>query len=435
MTSSGDIRQVTPALVAGVGAGLKDRTDGELVPNLEGSIFTFGSATNGSTVLLTRVRASSAFVPALVCRDRAATRGRPAELPAERWEETELESAGFNRRYRLMTLAGQDPGLLRELFSPSLIAWLEREPPPGFSVELNEGFLTVALPGHLEGEERERMIVLAAELSSRIASEIAEEEGESLDVFDEAGEIRDVERGIAEVDYSEPPESVQAAIAAAKARAGRKPATLLKAVWWGVVGGGVAGGAAVAFAGPVAGAVAAVVVALPAAYLGWLIGRASYRWGAAGSVERVGLEAWTRGYAAARGLELEDRWRFHGLHKDLPMPGFADHVLAGSIPNGAGIHGRLLFVGDAAELRATGQEIAFVSGRPLASSALIVEADRDLSPESGDVSLPDEYRVEISGRQVLVWRPVQGNLLRTSEGSDRFCERASAVASEVLSQP
>ena len=30
------------------------------------------------------------------CRDRAAIAGRPAELPAERWEETDLESGAFN---------------------------------------------------------------------------------------------------------------------------------------------------------------------------------------------------------------------------------------------------------------------------------------------------------------------------------------------------
>ncbi len=420
--------------MAGVAAGLHDREDGEVAPGVDGSVFGFGRGDRAFTVLLTRVHASVAFIPALVCRDRASTNGRPAELPAERWEETALESDAFNRRYLLLSLAGQDAGLLRELFSPSLIAWLEREPPAGFSFELNEGFLTVALPGRLEGEERSRFLALASEVSRRLDAEIAEEGELSLDVFDEADELRDLETGLAEVAYDDPPETVQAAISKAKIRASRKPAVLLKALLWAAVGGGVAGAAGLAFGGPVLAAVAGIAIGVPALYLGWLVGRAAYRWGKAGSVSRVGLEGWTRGYAQSRGMTLEDRWRFHGRHKDLPMPGFADHVLSGAIPGVPDLHGRLLFLGDAAELRATGQEIAFVTDRPLASTALLVEIDRDL-PAAPAVELPDEYRLEVHGGQILVWRPVQGNLLRTSAGTDRFCEQAGGVVAEVRSKP
>ncbi len=114
------------------------------------------------------------------------------------------------------------------------------------------------------------------------------------------------------------------------------------------------------------------------------------------------------------------------------MPGFCDHVLAGTIPGSGGVSGQVLFLGDAAEMRATGQEIAFVSDRPLAASAILVEAAGDLPESAAQVDLPDEYRIEIRGRQVLVWRPVQGNLLRTSAGTDRFCERAATVARDAL---
>jgi len=114
------------------------------------------------------------------------------------------------------------------------------------------------------------------------------------------------------------------------------------------------------------------------------------------------------------------------------MPGFCDHVLAGTVPGSGGISGQVLFLGDAAEMRATGQEIAFVSDRPLAASAILVEAADDLRGPAADLDVPEEYRVEINGRQVLVWRPVQGNLLRTSAGADRFCERAATVARGAL---
>ena len=195
------------------------------------TLFEFGEGGAPRQFVLTRVRSSVAFIPALACRDRATTAGRPAELPAERWEETDLESGAFNRRYLLLSLAGQDPGLLRELFSPSLIAWLERDPPSGFSFELNEGYLTVALPGRLDGgRARAGSSRWRATCSARIGAEIAEEGAASLDVFEEPEEIRGIERGLADVGFDAPPESVQEAIAAAKACAGRKPASLLRAL-------------------------------------------------------------------------------------------------------------------------------------------------------------------------------------------------------------
>ncbi len=425
------VRQVTPALVAGVAAGLRERTEIELADGSKGELLEFGEGGGASTVVLTRVRSSVAFIPALACRDRATTAGRPAELPAERWEETDLESGAFNRRYLLLSLAGQDPGLLRELFSPSLIAWLERDPPSGFSFELNEGFLTVALPGRLTEGERGRLVSLASDVSARIGAEIAEEGAASLDVFEEPEEMRGIERGLADVGFDDPLESVQEAIASAKACAGRKPASLLRALRTAVIAVAIAGTPAFVFVGPAAGVAAALLIGLPSLYVGWLVSRASYRWGVI-SPDRLGLEAWTRGYAESRSLALEDRWRFHGRHKDLPMPGFCDHVLAGTIPGSGGISGQILFLGDAAEMRATGQEIAFIADRPLAASAILAEAPGDLPESAAQVDLPEEYRIEIRGRQVLVWRPVQGNLLRTAAGTDRFCERAATVARVAL---
>jgi len=424
-----DIRQVTPALVAGAAAGLTDRSEVELARGLRGSLYTFGNAGTASTVMLTRVRSSVAFMPALACRDRATIPGRPAELPAERWVEITLESAGFNARYLLLALEGQDPVLTRELFSPSLIAWLEREPPRGFSFELNEGFLAVILPRHLDRKERDRLVELASEVSTRIDAEIAEEGEASLDVFEEPQEIRGIERALVDIGFDDPPESVQAALSRAKARAGAKPATLVNGLWWGAISAAVAGGAALLVAGPIAATAAAALVGLPALYLGWLVGRAKYRWGRI-SVDRAGLEGWTRGYATSRGLSLEDRWRFHGEHKNLPLPGFADHVLSGRMPGGD-VVGHLLFLGDAAELRATGQEMAYTAARPLASTAILVTAGNDIPGNASGVELPQEYRLEITGRHALVWRPVTGNMLRTSEGTDRFCERAGAVLASL----
>ncbi len=287
-------------MIAGVAAGLRSREDRELSSGLQGTLFEFGDGRQASTVLLTRVRTTIAFIPALACRDRATTPGRPAELPTERWEETPLESDAFNRRYRLLTLAGQDPGLLRELFSPSLIAWLEREPPDGFGLELNEGFLAITMPRHLDASERDGFASLAGEVARRVEAEIDEEGGVSSDVFDEAAELRDLDRAVEDVGADARPDSVQEGLAAAKARAGAKPATILRALIWGAVAAAIAA-ALGAIVHPAAGGLFAIVFVPLALWLGWMVSRAAYRWGTI-SVSRVGLEIWTRGYAESRGL-------------------------------------------------------------------------------------------------------------------------------------
>ncbi len=76
--------------------------------------------------------------------------------------------------------------------------------------------------------------------------------------------------------------------------------------------------------------------------------------------------------------------------------------------------------------------MAFTSDRLLAASAILIEAGEELPPDAASVSVPEEYRLEIHGRQLLIWRPVQGNMLRTSAGSDRFCELATAAAQKAL---
>ena len=111
------------------------------------------------------------------------------------------------------------------------------------------------------------------------------------------------------------------------------------------------------------------------------------------------LEAWVRGYAKSRKLELVDRWRWHSDHRALPLPGFADHVLAGPIPGheGRGVVRDARRCGRAA---LAGKEIAYVSERPLASSALVVRLERAADGRRvAALKLPDEYEVGHAGQR------------------------------------
>jgi hypothetical protein len=120
--------------------------------------------------------------------------------------------------------------------------------------------------------------------------------------------------------------------------------------------------------------------------------------------------------------------------RGLPMPGVADHVLAGELP-GAGVDGRFVMFGDAPEMRSRGEEIALTADRPLAANGLLIRLAEPPGVDPATVAeLPEHYRLEARGRDLLVWRPVQGNLLRTAEGSDDFCAKAGRVAREAASR-
>ncbi len=430
------MRAYTPALLTGPDGSVTIKTEGELAPGLSGTLchhrFASGRQRRDATIVLASVPESIAFAPALVCRDRAAMGDADlAQLPAETWEETTLESSAFNDRFRLYTLAGQDAGWVRELFSPQLIAWLGDRAPEGMSFELNEGHLTVARPGHLTaGEELDALCAAAAELESRIRKE-AREEGADPDLFRERQELADLDEAIQTVTWREPPAGVGQAIDAYRGVARRRPRVLLGALVWALVLAAAAGGIFFLVAGPFGAVPAALLTFVVALPLARFIRSLRYRFGSVGS-SRVGLEAFVREYAAARGMELEDRWRFHAEHRDMKMPGVADHVLVGKLP-GTEMDGRFVMLGDAPEMRSRGEEIAFSANRPLAASALLVELDRevpnDIATRLGEV--PDEYRIEHSGRELMIWRPIAGNLIRTAEGGDLFCANAGEVLSRA----
>jgi hypothetical protein len=430
-----ELRPLTPALITGDRGSVGSLVDGELAAGLDGKLFEHvfadGAARRESAIVLTEVPESAAFAPALVCRDRAAMGGgQPAQLPAERWTATTLESASFNGRYHLLTLAGQDAGWVRELFSPRLIAWLTDEAPAGLSFELNEGHLTVAMPGPLGGEQEvERLCAAAAELTARIRVE-ADEEDLNPDLFDETAEMAAIESAMAKVTFERAPVSVQAAIVAYRKVAGRTPYVLLSAVFWMVLAAGIIGGL-IAIAAPFVAAAAALVVAVAVFPLARLVYASRYRWGTA-SVSRVGLEAWTREYARSRKLERRDRWRFHADHRHLPMPGFADQVLTDRLPDTEN-PSLLVFFGDAAELRSEGEEIMYVADRPLASNAVIVHLhDPPTAAALAKVKLPEEYVADVAGDDLIVYRPIPGNLIRTSAGTDRFRKNAGEVIRGII---
>lgn len=430
-------RELTPALIRGSRGWVNPLRTVELAPGLEGQlcrhVFAEGAARRESTIVITSVPEGIAFAPALVCCDRRELgAGTPAQLPTERWQPTELESTVFNRRYRLLSLTGPDPVYVREIFSPSLIAWLAHDVPAGFSFELNERHLVVALPGHLDGEEElDQLLALAAEVARRLREE-AEEEGVASGLFDEAEKRAAIEAGLAKVHFKQPPASVGAALEAFRHAARWRPTVVLSGLVCAVLGFVVGA----LFYGPL-GALAGLLTLSGGFALGREIAGYRYSWGPI-SAQRLALEGFIAEYARSHGLREMDRWRFHSAHRHLPLPGVAAHVMAGPIP-ATDLGGLFLTLGDAAELRSRGQEIAYTTDRPLAAIAVVAELEDETEAarvaSAAEVLTPPERRegfsLEHSGATVAIWRPVRGSMLFTAKGFDAFRAEAGALLAQV----
>jgi hypothetical protein len=430
MTTVDVNREVTPALLRGRRGSVAVLREGELAPGLEGQlahhVFADGARLRESTVVLTAVSEGLAFAPALVCRDRDELGGAPAELPAENWAGIELESVAFNRRYRLLALVGQDQIYARELFSPALIAWLAHDVPPGFTFELNERHLLVALPGHLtEPADLDRLCRVAAELARRMREE-AVEEGDGTGLFDEAAHLAEIDRRLGEVHFAKPPGSVGLAYEAFREKARWRPTVLLRTALWTILAFVLVAAPLAYFFNPLIAVVPAGIAAYLAYWIASILIASDYsRRGV--SVRRLGLEAFMRGYADSRGLRLEDRWRFHSRHRELPLPGTASHVMTGPIPV-TDRTGTLVALGDAAELRSHGVEVAHTADRPLAALALVVELGSEAEAER--FAATEDLQIERHGSTVAIWRPEPGNIMFGAAGFDRF----RAACGELLAQ-
>jgi hypothetical protein len=95
-------------------------------------------------------------------------------LSTGRRRRVELESAQLHERYNLWVERSQDDLLVRELFSPSLVAWLAEHPlEPCF--EYRAGRLVVYLERRLEDAGRLGWLQDATEeIAARLAREVAE---------------------------------------------------------------------------------------------------------------------------------------------------------------------------------------------------------------------------------------------------------------------
>lgn len=434
--AAGEVRSATPALYRGNSGRASGLVEGRLAPGLSGQLFELpGEEGAGrSTAILTRLPETIAYASTIACHDRRELGGaKPAKYPTETWEEVRLESIAFEERFRLLVLAGQDHGWIHELFSPSLIDWLVADAPEGLCFELNEGWLCVLLPGEPVGVEAvEAFCGDAAALASRIRTE-ALEEGDSPDLFRATEGTKRADAAVAEIEWREPPDSVQDAAAAYLKVASRKPSVVLKAFAWGAGMLAAAGAFGFLLGGPF-GAVAAGAFGFLGGYgISRPLIADQYLFEGSLSVGWTGIQAFNREYARSRGLERQKIFRFHHDYRGLPVPGVAESVQAGEIPV-AGIPGLFVMLADSPELRAGGRHgMAPADGRSGSHDAML--ADPSPTPSAAAVAAlvrPDGYTVDLmNDHTIVISRPIPGNLTRTAAGCDEFRRTAGELIAHL----
>jgi hypothetical protein len=156
------------------------------------------------------------------------------------------------------------------------------------------------------------------------------------------------------------------------------------------------------------------------------------------SSEWVGINSFNREYAHSRGLVRQKKFAFHHENRDLPVPGFAESVQAGPVP-GTNHSGLYVMLADSPELRASGRHTmaSEEQGRPLSYDALVVElTGRPTSEGFREVDLPPDFRIDAyGGSKVVVWRPIPGNMTRTTAGCDEFRATAGRLIATLKGSP
>lgn len=265
------------------------------------------------TVLVQPAAASAGFAVRIICHDRDVSEELASDADADLQTlvladiGVDLESDAFDRRYRLLSDADQDPIALRRLLSPDLIDHLARLPLDGFSFELQDGALSAFLTGVRTDPAELDALVAAAERVHVRAEEIGR--GSPRRRTAPSGRQSRIEEALAAHPFAHPPASVREA--AKVFRRWRIPGFIDAAAWG------------------------------------------------------IGSEAFFRSYVASIGMELSSPAAVKSTHFEAGVIGDPVHVAHGPLP-GAGREGWLLLC--AAEDPKLGGWIEMIVDVPYASN-------------------------------------------------------------------
>jgi hypothetical protein len=342
------------------------------------------------TIVVTAVPQSIGFMPSLgFAGAKSEMTGIGGSL--EEVEQVDLGGHAGLKGSRCYRYRGASEQWTRRLFSPALVDWLARSE-PDFGFELADGVLTTSRGGHLaDAAALTGLCEEAAHLTGAIAAE-SDEDSDTGNAATNAAKdpkAKDprMEAALAAVPI-DPPASIGAAESHFRRRLAGSPRTLARALGYAVVIAALLNvpAAAVPILLAVAGqwALLAAFEVLLVAILAFFIFRKDLRQ----SGSKYAAEAFWRGYAAKRGMKLEEPLRFAATHADAKLPFRPDRVLAGPLPGGG--EGCFCVYGDGSK---RADRVAVVAG----PAGPVAESELEAEPQGLTTKDLDTYLEQLAG--------------------------------------
>lgn len=367
------------------GGRVEGAVEGALPGGIEGTLahYTYTYTTTDSdnhtethhrffTIVVTAIPESIGFMPSL----GFAGAGSEMSGVGGSLEEVVKVDLGGDRGLegaRCYRYRGASANWTQQLFSPALIDWLARSE-SDFGFELANGVLCVSRKSYLEDPAAmQTLCEEAAHLAGAIRAESEEEidsgGAEAQAAKDPKATDPRVEAALRESPV-EAPETILAADHEFRAHLARSPRT-----WWRSLGYSIA----IVLIINVPAVALPIVMIANGAYLALAIMEAAFlliafffifRKEVRRTAGKAAAEAFFRGYAASRGMALEEPLHFSATHAEAKLPFRPDHVLSGALPGGG--EGCLCVLGDGGK---RSDRIAVVAGPagPVAESELEAE--------------------------------------------------------------
>jgi hypothetical protein len=348
--------EYTPMMSIGPSGSRADGFAGSILDGLPATLLHSSYAETSDqdrdyTLAVATINEAVAFARNLSCRDRR-VQDDLAHTAISRFgdsREVELESIGFDRRFALQAPPGIDASWLRQLFSPSMIDKLSTSAPDGFCFELNEGHFCAAIPGKVtDAATLDAFLATASQVVSRIRNEATEGAGHASQ-----GARREIdkkfERLLGKVKFDQPPPDVETAADRYVGVAIRRPGAFFRALGYSLRHGPsviillLVVAAAILLGANAAASVNLAAWLIPAALASLFVIWINIRRQAKALATSLGEEAFVRGYASSRGLQIVDPGGFQAEHARLQFPGAVRHALVGTLP-GTGVEGAIALV-------------------------------------------------------------------------------------------
>ena len=310
-----------------------------------------------NTVVVGRLPESIGFAPSLGFRGPSVTTGL-----GMRGESKQVKAVGDAvKGATAYAYEGTSDDWLTQLFSPALIDWLGRSP-DDFGYELSAGVLCVARENYLAGGDLTSLTGDASHVATAISNE-CQEAVESGSAAREGAHSKPpdpkMQTALTAVVGDSAPDHLGATTGAFRSHLFATPGTYLTALWWGLVVALILNVflLAITINLVVAKSYSALIIFEAALLL--ICGLIALRWRVGDQVKSLDPEAFFRGYARSRRLQVVDPLQFAATHADAKLPFEPEWVFTGELPGGSASDAAMALKGDGTKRE---DQVAVVAG-------------------------------------------------------------------------